>query len=117
MSLLAIKILNFRNYERLELGDFGNFNILAGNNGSGKTNFLEAVFTLSLGKPFRKVSMEDLIEWGANSFYIGGTFDRVRKEIGYHEQKKALRIDNSPASAPDFTRASPVLAFLPDDLE
>jgi DNA replication and repair protein RecF len=108
MGLNAIKILNFRNYERIELSPFGKFNVLVGINGSGKTNFLEAIFTLSQNKPFRKVSMEDLIEWGKPSFYIGGTFGTAKKEIGYSLQKKMLRQNNS--------LLSPVVVCLPDDI-
>ncbi len=116
MSLNAIKILNFRNYERIELSGFGKFNVLIGNNGSGKTNFLEAVFTLSQGKPFRRVPMEDLIEWGKTSFYIGGSFDNKKKEIGYSLQKKVLRENSTLVKDGEFIRLSPVVVFLPEDI-
>ncbi len=116
MSLKAIKILNFRNYESLELNNFGNFNLLLGANGSGKTNFLEAVFVLSQGRPFRKVPMEDLIRWDMNSFYIGGEFDGNKKEIGYSFQKKILRQNNQSVGRIEFLHDGPAVVFLPDDI-
>jgi DNA replication and repair protein RecF len=115
VSLNSIKILNFRNYNRIELGGFGKFNIFTGINGSGKTNFLEAVFTLSQGKPFRRVPMEDLIEWESTSFYIGGFFGDTKKEIGFNLQKKVLRENSVSVSGGDYGFLSPVVVFLPDD--
>ncbi len=116
MSLNAIKILNFRNYEKIEVEGFEKFNILFGMNGSGKTNFLEAVFTLSQGKTFRKGPMEDLVQWGKTSFYIGGSFNNERKEIGYNLQRKVLRENNLVISEIEFGSISPAVVFLPEDI-
>lgn len=55
-----VTLENYRNYSfcntRLE-----KFNILYGNNGSGKTNFLEAISLLSPGKGIRGVKFEELL--------------------------------------------------------
>lgn len=40
----SLEIENFRGFERLQLKNFKRVNILVGDNGSGKTSFLEAVF-------------------------------------------------------------------------
>jgi AAA15 family ATPase/GTPase len=45
----SIDIRNFRCFERLEIGNCRRINLLVGDNGSGKTALLEAIF-LALSK-------------------------------------------------------------------
>ena len=52
MKIHHLKLLNFRTYERLDI-DFGNYNIIYGNNGEGKTNLIEGIYVLALTKSFR----------------------------------------------------------------
>lgn len=44
-------IENFRGFTRAEISDLGLFNIVVGDNGAGKTAFLEALFTASASDP------------------------------------------------------------------
>ena len=75
MWLKSIEIQNFRNYEetRVQLAD--GLNVLEGRNGSGKTNFLEAVGLLSHGKSIRIRNMEDLIKDGEEQAQLRGIFE------------------------------------------
>ena len=43
MHISNLKISNFRNYDLLKLDLNPNMNIIIGNNGQGKTNFLESI--------------------------------------------------------------------------
>jgi DNA replication and repair protein RecF len=79
MKLVKLKLENFRNYQGFaydftsstghspdhphlfEIHQKDHITILVGPNGLGKTNFLEAIYALSLGKSFRTSSKEDLI--------------------------------------------------------
>lgn len=65
MKLKKIHLENFRNHKSLkyEFGEKENLTIFIGENGKGKTNFLEAIHVLSLGKSFRALFQEDLITW------------------------------------------------------
>ncbi|MFH1533662.1 MAG: DNA replication/repair protein RecF [Nitrospirota bacterium] len=65
MKLRKLQLENFRNYNRYEyeFPEDKNITILVGPNGKGKTNFLEAIYVLSLGKSFRTILQDDLIEW------------------------------------------------------
>jgi DNA replication and repair protein RecF len=116
MRLNAIKLLDFRNYKRLELEQFGNTNILIGKNGSGKTNFLEAVFMLSQVHSLRGVSLPDMITWNETSFYICGTIEENRVEIGYSPQKKVIKLNNNPADINSLVSMHPIVAYLPEDM-
>lgn len=65
MKLKKLQLENFRNYSRYlyEFPENKNLTIIVGANGKGKTNFLEAIYVLSLGKSFRTLLQDDLIEW------------------------------------------------------
>ena len=52
MKIDNLTLMNFRNYESLNIS-FGDLNIIYGLNGSGKTNIIEAIYTLALTKSFR----------------------------------------------------------------
>ena len=53
MKIQHLKLLNFRNYEKLEISFSPNYNIIYGNNGTGKTNLVESIYVLALTKSFR----------------------------------------------------------------
>ena len=55
MKILNLKLLNFRNYEKLELSFNPSKNIIIGQNGMGKTNIVEAIRSEErrVGKEFR----------------------------------------------------------------
>ena len=61
MKLKSLKLVNFRNYEDTFLEFSPGINIFIGDNGSGKTNILEAIYVLSLTKSTRPGNDLDLI--------------------------------------------------------
>ncbi len=65
MKLKKLQLENFRNYNRhtFQFAKEKKITIVVGPNGKGKTNFLEAIYMLSLGKSFRTILQDDLIEW------------------------------------------------------
>ncbi len=64
MSLKNISIKNFRNLCQLKLELGAGLNVLVGENGQGKSNFLEAVYYLANGKSFRGALREHLVREG-----------------------------------------------------
>lgn len=52
MYLESIHLLNFRNWPELELQFEPGLNLITGPNGTGKTNILDAIYTLCLGKSY-----------------------------------------------------------------
>ena len=65
MKLKKLQLENFRNYQKnlYEFPENKELIILTGPNGSGKTNFLEAIHLLSLGKSFRSLTQDDMVHW------------------------------------------------------
>ena len=61
-----LKLTGFRNYTNENLDINKNIVVLYGNNGSGKTNILEAISVLADGKGFKKATADCLINKHAN---------------------------------------------------
>ena len=81
LYLEKIKIRNFRNYLSADVSLSPQINILYGNNGQGKTNFLEAVSFLTLGRSFRAKSDNELVKKGENGFYLKGEFQNNEESL------------------------------------
>ena len=77
MSLDSLGIEDFRCIERAELALHGRCNLISGENASGKTSLLEAIFVLGRGRSFRTARAEALIRNGTAAFQLTG---RVRQE-------------------------------------
>ena len=50
MKIRELKLLYFRNYTSLNIATHPSLNIFFGDNANGKTNIVESIFCLSLGK-------------------------------------------------------------------
>lgn len=53
MKINKLKLVNFRNYKETEIEFFKGVNIIVGDNGVGKTNLVEAIDFLTIGKSFK----------------------------------------------------------------
>ncbi len=72
MLLAAIEATNFRNLSgRIEWGP--RLNIIYGNNGQGKTNWLEAIYLLARTKSFRTQRLQEAIRFGEELAIVRGT--------------------------------------------
>lgn len=65
MYCKRIKVRDFRNIESAEVSFCEGVNALLGENAQGKTNLLEAIFYLSVGKSFREAHAAEIIRFGA----------------------------------------------------
>jgi DNA replication and repair protein RecF len=88
-----LSLNNFRNYSNLNINLNAEPVILTGNNGSGKTNILEAISFLSPGRGLRKIKLDeaDRISDGARSNWsISAIINH-----GYEETRIGTGRDNS----------------------
>jgi DNA replication and repair protein RecF len=72
MPLDSIKLSSFRNLEDAEIDTNADRVFLVGNNGQGKTNFLEALYYLSFGASFRGPVDAEAARHGSGSFSLFG---------------------------------------------
>lgn len=100
MHLKNLRLLNFKNYEDAYIEFTSKINCIVGDNGSGKTNMLDAIHYLSLTKSaINSIDMLN-IRHESNFFTIKGTFNKLGRD---HEvfcslekgKKKVFRQDNS----------------------
>ena len=79
MQCKKIEVENFRNIEKASVEFSPGVNLLLGDNAQGKTNLLEAVSLMAIGKSFRGARDADLIRFGCDRATITLDYcDRIR---------------------------------------
>ena len=73
MSLAEVAVNNLRCVEHAELVLHPGHNLIWGENGSGKTSLLEAIFLLGRGRSFRTRNAERLIRYGEERLVVLGS--------------------------------------------
>jgi len=76
VKLESLHLKNFRTYEDLTVSFDKRLTFITGRNASGKTNLLEAVSLLSLGKSFRGSSDQDMIARNSDHYHIASRYLR-----------------------------------------
>ncbi len=72
MRLNNLKLNNFRNFAQNEIALTGGTSVFYGGVGEGKTNLIEAIFLLSVGRSYRTSEMHHVISWGKEEAYVRG---------------------------------------------
>lgn len=123
MVLHRLDLRDFRNYESLHASFGPSVNIMIGDNAQGKTNLLEAVFTLATGKSFRTSRDTDLIRWGSDSASICGSASTRLSSIDAEVKvsralPKVVSLGgNTYRRLSDYVGNITVVTFSPDDLQ
>jgi len=104
MSLLELKVANVRSIEAAELSIPAGLTLIWGENGSGKTSLLEAMFLLGRGRSFRTRNSERLIRRGQDHLRVTGRVDRGEgrvEPLGFEVTRAgvAARIAGRPADS------------------
>lgn len=112
---------DFRNYEHVDLAPARSVNVLLGRNAQGKTNLLESVLFLGLGKSPRTGRDAELIRWGADTASVtafvkkrdsGGRLHVVVRTDG----PKRITWNDTPMRPRDTLGILHTVSFFPDDL-
>jgi len=95
---------------------------LIGKNGQGKTNIVESIYILSIGKSFRTSKDKELIKFNSENLYIGGNFEKAiglkRIEIIVSKNKKGIKINKIPIQKiQELLGNLNVVIFSPEDLK
>ena len=123
MQLLAVELHDFRNLAYGLVEPDPSFTVLAGDNGQGKTNLLEAIYLLGTLISFRAARLEELVRWGCPSARVRGRVARrgverlYEVEITARPPRKVARVDDKPVrAAADYFGGMNVVLFSPDEL-
>ena len=101
MSIIeSLRVSQVRNIAQLELTCDSRFNLIHGENGSGKTSILEAIHLLANGRSFRTAATESLINNDSGEAVVFAKLsDGHRVGISRsRNDKKQLRLDDSVQS-------------------
>ena len=122
MIIKKIKLLNFRNYEKISLRFNKGINIFIGSNAQGKTNILESIYVLALTKSSRTTTDLNLINFNKDFTKIIGTVhkDGFNNELEVFitaNDKKVIKNKTQIKKISDYISNLNVILFTPDDLE
>lgn len=124
MKIEEIRLTHFRNYDHMTLNPHEGINLLFGQNGSGKTNLLEAIHYCSLGKSHRMNNDQSIVEQGEKE---GSCIITLRNQTGKRNiavqftpsepQKKNIFIDQKKINRfSDLMGCLQCVIFSPEDL-
>ena len=130
MNLKSITLQNFRSYKKTEFKFDKDTTVIIGPNTSGKTNLIEAIFYLSLGKSFRAEKDDQLIKFGEEIARIKGFIQKgVAEEneieavlsIGQFSTRngvsKKFLVNGVSKRRVDFAENFSAVLFSPEDLD
>lgn len=81
MSINKFIVQDFRNLENIAINLHPDFNFVIGDNGSGKSSFLEAIFYLGHGKSFRTLKIEHLLRHDQQAYTVSAKIN-TQRQIG-----------------------------------
>jgi len=134
--LTRLQLQHFRNYRKLDLALGPGSTLLHGSNGAGKTNIVEAIFTLATTKSFRTRTDRELIDRGFDPLDSPFPFARLQGDVesdgtpirieilvsGQSEgvagsARKQFRLNGAPKRASDVVGQIKAVLFSPADVE
>lgn len=120
-ALVRLSIRAFRNLRRAELDLPPAGMALVGENGQGKTNFLEAIYYLRLLRSLRGAQDAELVSFGEPGFHLAGAIEGARAHdvtVGFDRlgRRKKITLDGrEPERMADALGAFPAVIFSPRD--
>jgi len=120
MRLTQLHIKNFRNLEDIQITPVQGVNLIVGDNASGKTSLLEAIYYLSHIRSFRTPYVTDLILRQRPYLQLVANIETVNQQtiplgIRRSRNKSEIRVNKQPIKrVSDIAAQFPVLAIHPD---
>ncbi|MDD5258824.1 MAG: DNA replication and repair protein RecF [bacterium] len=105
MYLKTLALQDIRNYPDLKIDFQPGLNIILGANAAGKSNLLEAIFFLHLGRSLRVFDEQEMLRWGQPEGYITAEIANAigTQHIGIRlakDQEKKIQINKKNISSP-----------------
>lgn len=92
MSVTQLSISDFRCLVQVDEALHPTANVIIGDNGSGKTSFLETLYFLGRGRSFRPTRTRGLVRDGQPHFLLRASLDGVPRQIGIEAGGPAMRL-------------------------
>lgn len=121
MHLASLRLRDFRNYPRLDVGFAPGFHVLLGDNAQGKTNVLEALYLLATLRSFRGVGGAQMIREGAKGYFIGAIIEgrgRHEARLYWSRSERKVQLDGAPVRRlADYLGTLRAVVFCSEDLQ
>ena len=122
MRIKSLKLLYFRNYLSMNIDAHPSLNVLVGNNANGKTNIIESIFCLALGRSYRTKSDSECIMFGETATAMSCVVNKNDKNLdimlGINNKGKSAKIAGvKKTKLTDFVGELNVVLFSPEDLQ
>lgn len=124
MKFTSLSLKNFRNYIALDIKPSEGITVLYGANGSGKTNLLESMHLLSVGRSHRTTADKEMIAEGESVAFVraqtqrlDGKHDLEVRLYPLQKPQKRVLIQGKPAERiSDMMGHATTVMFAPEDL-
>lgn len=123
MRLDKVELYGFRNYREIKTDFAPGINLILGDNAQGKTNLLEAIVYLSIGKSFRTRREQEMIQFGAefadlNAVVSGKEREQTLRAVLFSSRRPRQLFLNGvkKKTAGELSGALNTVLFCPEDL-
>jgi len=113
MFLQQLTLINFKNYQQVELEFSPKINCFIGNNGVGKTNLLDAIYYLSFCKSYFNTIDSQNIKYLEDFFMVQGIFERNGNTENIHCALKRNQKKQFKRNKKEYERLSEHIGLLP----
>ena len=118
MAIVQLEVNGLRNLTEVNIKPQQGFNFIIGDNGSGKTSLLEAIFCLGRGKSFRNYKTSKLIHVESDVFTVVGHIEQKGRQhiVGMQRSRQGsqIRISGKPIrSLSELTQLQPIALLEP----
>jgi DNA replication and repair protein RecF len=121
MVFASLRTVNFRNLADAEIETQGKDVFLIGENGQGKTNFLEALYFCSFASSFRGARDGELVKNGENDCSVMAKFSNSlydQLQVKLEKNKKHIAIDGKAIEdRKELLSVIPCIVFCHEDME
>lgn len=118
--LVEVETRGFRNLEPCRVSLDPGSHLILGDNGAGKTSFIEAIYLLATTRSFRTSKIADCCRHGTSSFSVEGEIEgqsRTRLEVDWSEGNRHRRVNGNQGSLAEHLDVLPVVCWTTGDIE
>jgi len=123
MKITNLELNNFRNYTNSKVSFFDGVNFIVGKNAQGKTNLLESIYIISVGKSPKNSKDKQIVKFNSQRAKIDCTFNTIagNKNIQMYldkQDKKSIKVNNlNILKLTELVGILSVVYFSPDEMK
>ncbi len=116
MEIRNIEIQNLRNLKKISLFPSSGLNFIVGENGEGKSSFLESIYIMGNLKSFKTSRIRECINWDEQFFFIRGKTDLHIQAIYLNRAgDKKVSLNGKRVPPLEYLKNISVIGFFPQE--